>query len=146
MNKQDTLLLRQQLEARAIDYWWEVDMRDGVHAPDYYTDDAVFGTSVREYRGRAAIAAFYATRHGRPARVSLHLMQNFAIEPETQDRVRCRYFLSLFAADGEAVLPSRPPTMIARVDEIAVRQVDDAWLYALRKVQPLFRDDSPTRG
>jgi hypothetical protein len=146
MNDQDLLALRQRLEARAIEYWWDVDMRGGVRAPDYYTEDAVFGTSVREYRGHAAIADFYGARQGRPARVSLHLMQNFRIEPETPHRVHCHYVLSLFAADGEPPLASRAAVMIALVHEIAVRAEDGVWLYELRKVQPMFRDDSPTRG
>jgi hypothetical protein len=141
-----TLALRHQLEALAIDYWHEVDMNAGARAPAYYTDDAVFGTSAREYHGRAAIEQFYWVREARPARVSIHLMQNFRIEIDQDDRVRCNYFLSLFAADGEPVLPSQPAVMIAAVDEIVLRQLDGAWRYASRKVRPLFRDGTPSRG
>ncbi|UKI08297.1 hypothetical protein [Variovorax paradoxus] len=54
--------------------------------------------------------------------------------------------MSLYAADGEGVLPSRPAIMIADVRETVVRQPDGAWLYALRTLRPLFRDDTPTTG
>jgi len=140
------LALRQQLEALAVDYWHEVDLQDGSGAPAYYTEDAVFGTSVREYRGRPAIEAFYRGRLGRSPRLSLHLMQNFRIQPETADRVHCQYLLTLYAGDGVPVLPSRPPVMISSVEETVLRQPDGRWLYQLRRVHPLFSDGSTTRG
>ncbi|MES2184880.1 MAG: nuclear transport factor 2 family protein [Pseudomonadota bacterium] len=141
-----TLALRQQLEALAIDYWHEVDMNGGTRAPSYYTDDAVFGTSAREYHGRAAIEQFYGGRQARPARVSLHLMQNFRITVEPEGEAHCHYYLSLFAADGEPVRPSLPATMVAAVHEIVLQEPDGVWRYRSRKVRPLFRDGSPSRG
>jgi ketosteroid isomerase-like protein len=146
MINDDTLALRQQLESLAIEYWHEVDMNGGARAPGYYTDDAVFGTSAREYHGRAAIEEFYWGRPARPARVSLHLMQNFRIEVESPGKAQCHYFLSLFAADGEPVLPSQPAVMIAAVHEIVRRQPDGIWRYLSRKVRPLFRDGTSSRG
>lgn len=146
MTSAELLALRRELEALAADYWHEVDILDGSAAPSYYTDDASFATSVREYRGRAAIEAFYSRRRDRGNRVSLHLMHNFRIEPEHDDRVHCHYAMSLFAADGQPVLPSRPAIMLCTVDEVVLRQADGAWRYQSRRVYPLFRDGTPTTG
>ncbi|WP_219218667.1 nuclear transport factor 2 family protein [Variovorax boronicumulans] len=146
MNHTDKLALRQTLEALAIDYWYEVDFNWGQEAPAYYTEDAVFTTSQKSRTGRAAIADFYSARQARGARTSLHLVQNFRAVPTAADRADCNYLMSLFAADGEGVLPSKPAIMVADVRETLVRQADGRWLCALRTLRPLFRDDTPTTG
>jgi hypothetical protein len=146
MDPRERLLLRQQLEYLAIDFWHEVDANDGRDAARYYIEDATFATSIREYRGRQAIHDFYTRREQRGPRLSLHLVQNFRIEPESATRVRCTYVMSLFAADGEPVLPSRPAIMVAIADEVVVQQADGSWLYESRRLEPLFRDDTPTTG
>lgn len=146
MNKQDLLALRYELEALTIDFWHEVDANAGREAAGYYVEDAVFATSVREYHGRAAIDDFYNRRVQRGPRVSLHVVQNFRIVPEDAERVHCQYILSLFAADGVPVLPSRPAIMVAIARETVLRQPDDRWLYASRRLEPLFRDETPTTG
>jgi ketosteroid isomerase-like protein len=146
MDTREHLLLRQQLEVLAIDFWHEVDANDGRDAARFYVEDAVFATSIREYRGRQAIHDFYTRREQRGARLSLHLVQNFRIEVQSATRVHCSYVMSLFAADGEPVLPSRPAIMIAIADEVVVQQADGTWLYESRRLRPLFRDDTPTTG
>lgn len=140
------LALRYELEAFTIDFWHEVDIDGGGRAAAFYLDDAVFATSVREYRGRAELDAFYGRRRQWAPRVSLHVVSNFRVDPESAARVRCRYILGLFAADGEPALPSRAPVMLGTVEEVVVREGDGAWRYASRHVHPLFRDGSPTRG
>ena len=146
MDRRDLLALRFELQALAIDFWHEVDAHGGRDAARYYVDDAVVATSIREYRGRAAIHDFYPRREQRGPRVSLHLVQNFRIEPQAPGSVRCEYVMSLFAADGEPVLPSRPAIMVARAEEVVRRQADGGWLYASRRLAPLFRDETPTTG
>lgn len=146
MTKTELLLLRYELEALTIDFWHEVDIAGGGKAASYYVEDAVFASSVREYRGRAAIEAFYERRRDRGARVSLHVVQNFRIEPESDTRVRCQYILNLYAADGVPVLPSRPAIMLALVEEVVLKQADGTWRYESRRVFPQFRDETPTTG
>lgn len=146
MDTRERLALRQELEALAVDFWHEVDNNEGKHAARYYVEDAVFATSIREYRGRQAIHDFYTRREQRGPRVSLHIVQNFRIEPLAATRVRCEYVMSLFAADGEPVLPSRPAIMVAIAEEVVVRQADGTWLYESRRLRPLFRDNTPTTG
>ena len=147
MNKSSLLALRQELEAQTIDFWYEVDINGGTKAAGYYVENAVFETSVREYHGRAEIEAFYVRRRARTApRVSLHLVNNFRIEADSDTRVRCLYILSLFAADGAPILPSRPAIMLALVEEVVLKQSDGSWLYESRRVDPQFRDETPTTG
>jgi hypothetical protein len=140
------LALRLELQALAVDFWHEVDAHGGRDAARFYLEDALFATSIREYRGRAAIHDFYDRREQRGPRVSLHVVQNFRIEILAPDRVRCEYVMSLFAGDGEPVLPSRPAIMVAIAQEEVQQQPDGQWLYAMRRLKPLFRDETPTTG
>ena len=129
----------------AIDYWHEVDTNWGRKAHEFYTEDGTFSTSVKTRQGRAQIQDFYRSREQRGARVSLHVVQNFRVVVE-DNLARCNYIMSLYAADGEPVLPSRPAIMIAAVTETAQRQPDHSWLYSDRKLTALFRDETPTTG
>lgn len=138
--------LRYELEAFTIDFWHEVDIEGGAHASGWYLDDAVFATSVREYRGRAELDAFYGRRRDWTPRVSLHLVSNFRIGPDSAGRVQCHYVLSLLAADGVPVLPSQAATMVSNVEEVVVPQGDGTWRYASRRVHPVFGNGTRTRG
>src|SRR5690606_22253635 len=108
-----TLLARQQLEALAVEYWYEVDVNGGGRAHAFYTEDATFTTSIKTRRGREAIRDFYTAREQRGPRVSLHVVQNFRVVLNGPNRAYCDYIMSLYAADGEPVLPSKPAIMIA---------------------------------
>ena len=141
----ETLLLRQQLEALVVDYWYDVDMNWGRNAHLFYTEDAVFETSVKRRQGRQAIREFYQSRENRGARVALHLVHNFRIEVKNDDEAAINYVLALHAADGEPVLPSKPAIMLADAREVAVRD-GDTWRFAARALRALFRDDTPTTG
>lgn len=145
MEKQ-LLNLRMELESLVIDYWHEVDVNGGRAAPGYYTDDALFETSVRQYRGMAEIQAFYQRRQSRGPRVSIHVVNNFRVRPQGDSRVQCSYVLSLFAADGAPVLPSRPAILFGFADEVMVQQHDERWLCESRRIRALFRDETPTTG
>ena len=146
MDRKQILEVRQDLEALAIEFWNDVDFNGGRNAHNYYVEDAVFTTSVRTIHGREAIRAFYAARQARGARTSVHLVQNFCIRASSAREVGVRYVMTLHAADGEGVLPSKPAIMIAEVCETALRQADGSWLYTARTIKALFRDDTPTTG
>lgn len=138
--------LRAELEALTVDYWHDVDANGGVAAAAFYLTDGVYATTIREYRGREAIDAFYARRRDRGARVSLHLVNNFRLVSASAGRAQCQYVMSLLAADGVPVLPSRPAIMVASVEETLVQQASGAWLVESRRITPLFRDETPTTG
>lgn len=146
MNSKQRLALRQELEALVIDFWHEVDFNWGDQAHTYYVDDAVFTTSIKTRQGRQAIYDFYHSRKERGARTSLHVVQNFRVDAIHADRVDTSYVMSLYAADGEGVLESKPAIMIAHCTETVQRQGDGSWLYTSRVLKPLFRDHTPTTG
>jgi hypothetical protein len=97
-------------------------------------------------KGRAEIERFYDARQARGERVSRHLVSNHRITIHDRNRASAIWVLSLFAADGKPILPSRPAIMMADVRDDLVRGDDQRWRYRSRVVTPLFRDDTPTTG
>ena len=146
MDTAERLLVRQEIEARAIDYWHEVDINDGARAHDYFTVDGVFTSSVKTHSGREAIKAFYAQRKARGPRTSRHVISNFRVVAADRDHASTQWVLSLYAADGAPILPSKPPIMLADVAEEVVREADGVWRYKSRTIKAVFRDDTPTTG
>jgi len=142
----ERLAIRQEIEARAIDYWYEVDIHDGLRAHEYFTADGVFVSSVKTHSGREAIRAFYAARKARGPRTSRHVISNFRVVVADRDRASTQWVLSLYAADGAPTLPSKPPIMLADVVEELVREPDGVWRYKSRTIKAVFRDDTPTTG
>ena len=146
MDTLERLQVLRDIEDLLIDYWNDVDTNWGKNAHEYYTEDGRFSTSIKTRVGRAAIKDFYASRENRGERVARHLINNNRITIHDNNRVSSVWILSLFAADGVAVLPSRPAIMMADVHDEVVRGPDGRWRYASRIIKPLFRDDTPTTG
>jgi uncharacterized protein (TIGR02246 family) len=142
----ERLLVRHEIEARAIDYWHEVDINDGARAHEYFTADGVFTSSVKAHSGRDAIKAFYAQRKARGPRTSRHVISNFRVVVADPDHASTQWVLSLYAANGAPILPSKAPIMLADVNEELVREADGVWRYKLRTIKAVFRDDTPTTG
>ena len=143
----ERLALTQQLEALVIDYWHDVDTNWGKNAHEYYTADGSYSTSIKTRTGRDAIKEFYASREDRGDRIARHLVNNHRITIHDRNRVSAVWVLSLFAADGKPVLPSKPAIMMADVHDEIVREADGRWRYKSRVIKALFRDfDTPTTG
>lgn len=146
-DRREQLAIRQELEALLIEYWYDVDMNWGREAHLYYTEDGRYVTSQKTRVGREAIRQFYTDRHDRGARISLHLVQNFRCVVESAERASCNWVLSLYANDGEPILPSKPPIMIADVRDVVLREADGQWRCQSRVIKALFKDfDTPTTG
>jgi ketosteroid isomerase-like protein len=140
----EALRLRLEIEAAIIGYWHNVDHHWGRDAHLFYTDDAVFSTSERARTGRAAIAQFYSGRVDRGPRVARHVITNLYVTSQGSDGAAAESILLLHAADGEPVLPSAPPIMIADVRESFRRGADGQWLCASRAIVALFKGGVPT--
>ena len=136
----------QQIEELSINYFHDVDTNWGKTAHTYYTEYGSYTTSQKTRVGREAIRRLYDDREVRGERVARHLISNHRITIHDRDRVSAVWVLSLFAADGVPVLPSKPAIMIADVHDTIVRGPDGRWLYESRTIKPLFRDDTPTTG
>ena len=103
MDDTEKLRIRQEIEARAIDYWYEVDIHDGLRAHEYFTTDGVFTSSVKTHSGREAIRSFYAQRKARGSRTSRHVISNFRVVVADRDHASTQWVLSLYAADGAPI-------------------------------------------
>jgi hypothetical protein len=134
----------QHLEAA---YWYDVDTNWGAKAHEFYTEDGVFdmGLDSKPHVGRAAIQKFYAWRKDRGARTARHLITNLQvnIRPPCEASLLC--IMSLFAADGEPILPSKPAIMIADVVADYVQGDDGVWRLRRHTLNPVFMGgEAPT--
>jgi hypothetical protein len=146
MDALERLQILREIEDLAIDYWHDVDTNWGRNAYSYFVENGRFSTSLKTRTGRDVIKAFYEDRQNRGERVARHLISNHKITVHDRNRVSAVWILSLFAADGTPVLPSKSAIMMADVRDEIVRDTDGHWRYASRTITPLFRDDTPTTG
>jgi hypothetical protein len=146
MDTLERLQILREIEDLSIDYWNDVDTNWGKHAHEYYAEDGSYTTSLKTRTGHVAIKEFYDSRENRGDRVARHLINNHKITIHDRNRVSAVWILSLFAADGKPILPSRPAIMMADVHDEIVRGPDGRWLYKSRTIKPLFRDETPTTG
>lgn len=140
----ERLALTHKLYALTIDYWHDVDTNWGRNAPEYYTPDGLFIGPAATYAGREKIRAFYKWREDRGARTVVHSVHNFQALPEGPDKARCHWFLMLYAADGNPVLPTHPPVQIAYMTDHLVRDPKEGWLLTSRKFENWFVGGTPT--
>ncbi len=139
LSEQEAMFERARIEAQLHEYWHDVDRNWGRNAASYYTENAVFGGEAATYTGRGEIAAFYQYRIDRGvARVAVHSVTNFRVAFEGRDRAQSTWYLLSYAADGEPVLPTHPPIVIALVSDTHERQADGRWLCARRNFDVLF--------
>lgn len=135
----ERLALTQELYALAIDYWHDVDTNWGATAHNYYLEDGIFVGGNASYKGREKIKAFYDWRKARGARTVVHAVSNFKAMPgETPDQALCHWFLMLYAADGEPVLPTHPPIQIAYMTDRLVLTADQGWKLSSRRFDIWF--------
>jgi hypothetical protein len=143
MDTEERLLTYVELHSQLMDYWHDVDTNWGRKAPDYYTADAVFEGPEASYHGREKIRQFYQWREKRGARVAVHSVSNFRVHFESATSATSTWYLLLYAADGERVLPTHPPITISLVTDACVRGEDGRWLYARRKFETWFQGGTP---
>jgi ketosteroid isomerase-like protein len=145
MTLSESLLARLEIEAMLADYWHDVDHEWGHNAHLFYTQDGVFQNSVGRARaGHEEIKDFYNGRHARGARISRHLVSNLRVVCTGPGQATASWVLSLIASDGEPVLPSEPPILVADVVDCCERGPDGRWLIAHRNISALFKGEKPT--
>ncbi len=138
--------LAQELQALLADYWHDVDTNWGRNAGTYYTDDADFVGEAATYTGRAKIQEFYAWRVQQGPRLAVHAVNNFRVETATTDNARATWYLLLYAANGEAILPTHPPITISLVTDDYVCDPDGSWLCRRRHFKTLFQGGAPAHN
>lgn len=143
MNRTERLLATQELSALLMEYWHDVDTNWGRNAGSYYTEDALFEGPEASYRGRAKIEQFYRWRETRGKRVAVHAASNFRVAFEDDNHATCTWYLILYAADGEPILPTHPPITVSLVTDKVQRGSDGRWLYSGRRFVTWFQGGTP---
>jgi hypothetical protein len=137
--------LAQELQALLADYWHDIDTNWGRNAGRYYTENADFIGEAATYSGRAKIEEFYAWRVKQGPRLAVHAVNNFRVESATTDRARATWYLLLYAANGEPILPTHPPITISLVTD-DYEHGPDGWLCSRRHWKTLFQGGTPAHN
>jgi hypothetical protein len=132
------LVIAREVEDRLREYWRDVDENGGRNAGSFWTEDAVWEAPARTFKGRSEIQGFFDWRLSRGDRLAVHIVADLTTVVESTTRASCRWHLVLFAADGVPVLPSKPPSQIAAIEDRWSRSEDGLWLCAHRKFKVLF--------
>lgn len=132
-------LQRSALKDLVIDYWRDVDANDAAQALEFYTDDCLYLMCGHRMSGRAAVAAYYEYRRqrGRP-RLVRHLVSNMRARLSAPDRGVAEGSMTVYANDGEPVLPSAAPILIADIYAECVYGSDGRWRFQFFRIEPLF--------
>ena len=139
-------LLAQELQAILVEYWHDIDTNWGRNAGMYYTDNAEFVGEAATYTGRSKIEEFYAWRVKQGPRLAVHAVSNFRVESAEADRPRATWYLLLYAANGEAILPTHPPITISLVTDDYERGPGGEWLCSRRQFKTLFQGGAPAHN
>jgi hypothetical protein len=130
---------------KVVAYWHDVDFNWGRNAGAYYTEDAIFESSMGDadsYVGRKQIEAFYAFRVARGPRVNVHSVTNFHCEFKSDTEVLTSWLCFIHAHDGEAPQVAAAPINISLVKDVTVLETGE-WLVKRRTWHPLFRGGVP---
>jgi len=140
MTPEEEQAIAQRLQHLEAAYWYDVDTNAGAGAHEFYAEDGVFdmGLESKPHRGRAAVQQFYAWRRSRGARTARHVVTNFQVRVKSPSEATLLCIMSLFAADGEPILPSLPAIMIADVIAAYTQGEGGAWLVRSRTLKPVF--------
>lgn len=129
------------IQADLADYWHDVDTAWGERAGSFYTENAVFEAGRLKLEGRAAIQRFYSWRQDRGARTAAHVVTNFHVcfDDDDADAATAHWYMLLYAADGEPVLPTHPPVRLCRMrDTFRFDRASGRWLCSYRLWETLF--------
>lgn len=148
MNDKQKREVARDLYDKLIAYWHEVDFNWGRNAGEYYMEDAVFegGNGSFAYNGVSEIREFYKWREERGARVSVHAINNFHCEFESDTLATASWICMLYAHDGEAPQASEPPIGIQKVVDQYVLADNGLWLCQRRTWHSLFAGGVPGTG
>jgi hypothetical protein len=140
MTPEEEDLICRRVERLEVDHWWEVDSNWGGNADAFYENGGIFdmGLGSKPHVGRGAIRQFYAWRKSRGTRTARHVITNVQVAVTGPRQAMLRCVMSLYAADGEPILPSQPPIMIADIISDYVQSDDGVWRVRSRTLRPVF--------
>ena len=140
MELKDQLMIRQEIEALTIEFWYQVDVHMGRTAHDFFVEAGTFRVADRIFANREEIRAFYEWRATRGVRTARHIVSNLRVTVESETRASAISFMTLYVADGAPVLPARAPVQVADVTDVLERGTDGKWRYVSRVLEPIFNE------
>jgi len=138
MTPEQTRIDSQTLYANLADYWYEVDHFGGHGTSVCFTEDGIFHAGATPIVGRAAIEEFLVKRVSRGPRTSRHIITNFRVRFDGDDKAMTTCVLILHAADGTPPLPLTAPVGIFDLADRWVKNADGNWLVADRSFVSVF--------
>jgi hypothetical protein len=136
----DKLMIRQEIEALTIEFWYQVDLHFGRTAHEFFVRDGTFRVADRVYNGAEEIRQFYKWRETRGIRTARHIISNLRVTVESETRASAISFMTLHVADGPPVLPAKAPVQVADISDVLVRESDGQWRYVSRSLDPIFNE------
>jgi hypothetical protein len=130
--------IQQDVKDRLIAYWRDVDRHDASGALDYYTSDCTYQMIEHRMEGREAVQRYYEYRASRGKRLVRHVISNQYVEVRSEKSVFQECTLCVYAADGEPVLTSAPPIMVADAECHFIREDDGIWRMKEHRLIALF--------
>ncbi len=138
MSADDIFRIQQAVGDRLIEYWRDVDRFDARDAADFYTPDCVYQMLDHRMEGPDAVRRYYDYRASRGPRLVRHILTNLHVEVRDPLTSWLEAVLTVHAADGEPVLPSAPPIMVADAECEFVREDDGRWRMRYHRITALF--------
>jgi len=130
-----------ELSALNADYWSRVDQRRDDPVDALYLESGILTAGSMTLDGRAAIREFFERRNveqSQSGRRTRHVHTNLELVSESADRVLCRSTILVFAGVGDVPLASAPPSTIADVEDVCVRDAFGRWRFERRVLKPVF--------
>ncbi len=112
------IAVRRELEQRIAEYWHEVDVNNGAHATDFFTEDCKADLTGLVFEGHAGVRTYFAdrmTKNRNGLRQTRHVISNMRIRPEGLDSATADFIVTSFGAEGPP--PQENATLPAAISE-----------------------------
>ena len=110
MTPQEKQQVAAEIETLNVDYWLEVDRRQGARAHEFFVEDGVFTTSLKSRTGRAAIKEFYQGRKAREeVRTARHVIANQRVVVQDADNATVGKYVSFYVPEKLSQTPNLIP-------------------------------------
>jgi len=133
----ERMLIRAQVEALAIEYYYRVDHGNSEGVVELFTPDGFLQIAdLPPVAGRDALREYYAARS--KTRVTRHLTTNIRLAYIDADHVEMVRDITYFHGEGMDLPPANPS--ITTYYESVVRGEDGQWRFAERVAKPRFSE------
>lgn len=139
-----------ELQNFVAEFFDELD-NNGMNIKNFYFEDGVFSVGGQEFKGHAAVSAFYADRLARvrveredAVRTSRHTFVNLRTAVEDEDHARLNFINITYAGDGRPPVAGLVgPSVISDCRMECQRDVDGRWRLKLFAGEAIFIGADP---